>query len=244
MSRFAINSTRNVHLSRYTHTGQYVHLSSFTPWYRKTAWLRALIHRAYKHCSNSEILSIELSEIYKFASWNGFPKRLTKNLKQFAPNATNNLTNNPTDLLNISHLNQSDNIPKIWIPPPFIGKRGTTFINNCTKKLRRLIKQPVKFATLWNTTTTNAFLGVKDITPKPLESSVVYKFTCPGCSCSYIGKTDRCLQTRIKEHCHSNDSEIYKHINSCDEFNLNSNLLLSLPFNEPSLLIETVMKIL
>ena len=71
-----------------THTGQYVHLSSFTPWYRKTAWLRALIHRAYKLCSNSEILSIKLSEIYKFASWNGFPKRLTKNLlKQFAPNA-------------------------------------------------------------------------------------------------------------------------------------------------------------
>ena len=51
-----------------THTGQYVHLSSFTPWYRKTAWLRALIHRAYKLCSNSEILPIKLSEIYKFAS--------------------------------------------------------------------------------------------------------------------------------------------------------------------------------
>ena len=51
-----------------THTGQYVHSSSFTPWYRKTAWLRALIHRAYKLCSNSEILSIKLSEIYKFAS--------------------------------------------------------------------------------------------------------------------------------------------------------------------------------
>ena len=211
----------------------------------KTAWLRALIQRAYKLCSNSEILSIELSEISKFASWNGFPKRLTKNLlKHFAPNATNNQTNNPTDLLNISHLNESDNIPKIWIPLPFIGKRGTTFTNNCTKKLRRLIKQPVKFATLWNTTTTNALLGVKNIIPKPLQSSVVYKYTCPGCSCSYIGKTDRCLQTRIKEHGHSNDSEIYKHINSCDDFNLNSNLLLSLPFNEPSVLIETVRKIL
>ena len=46
--------------------GQYVHLSSFTPWYRKTAWLRTLIHRAYKLWSNSETLSIELSEISKF----------------------------------------------------------------------------------------------------------------------------------------------------------------------------------
>ena len=111
-------------------------------------------------------LFIELSGISKFTSWNVFPKLLTENLlKHFAPKATNNLTNNTTDLLtnNIAHLNELDNIPQNWIPLPFIGKRGTTLLNNCTKKLRRLIKQPVKFATLWNTTTTNAFLGVKNI---------------------------------------------------------------------------------
>ena len=78
--------------------------------------------------------------------------------------------------------------------------------------------------------------------PNLSKARLFKKFTCPGCSCSYIGKTDRCLQTRIKEHCQFDDSEIYKHINSRDEFNLNSNLLLSLPFNEPSLLIETVME--
>ncbi len=39
-----------------THTGQYVHLSSFTPWCRKTAWLRALVYRAHKICSNCRTL--------------------------------------------------------------------------------------------------------------------------------------------------------------------------------------------
>ena len=70
--------------------GQYVHLSSFTPWYRKTAWLPALIHRAYKLWSNSETLSIELLKFPSFA-WNCFPKRLTKNLlKHFAPGSQSN----------------------------------------------------------------------------------------------------------------------------------------------------------
>jgi hypothetical protein len=31
------------------------------------------------------------------------------------------------------------------------------------------------------------------------QSSVVYEFTCPGCESRYIGKTDRCFYTRIKE---------------------------------------------
>ena len=51
---------------------------------------------------------------------------------------------------------------------------------------------------------------------KELQRSVVYKFSCPGCQASYIGKTDRCLMTGLKEHAQSKESEIYKHINSCE----------------------------
>ena len=45
-----------------------------------------------------------------------------------------------------------------------------------------------------------------------------YKFSCPGCQASYIGKTDHCLITRLKEHARSKESEIYKHINACEHF--------------------------
>ena len=35
-----------------THTGQYQHITSFSPWSRKVAWIRALVNRTYKICSN------------------------------------------------------------------------------------------------------------------------------------------------------------------------------------------------
>ena len=44
-----------------------------------------------------------------------------------------------------------------------------------------------KFRSLQNT---------KDKTPSLSQSSVVYTFTCPGCSCNYIGKTEWTLSER------------------------------------------------
>ena len=40
----------------------------------KISWIRALIHRAHKICSNDEILKAELSNIASFMSWNGYKK--------------------------------------------------------------------------------------------------------------------------------------------------------------------------
>ncbi len=53
----------------------------------------------------------------------------------------------------------------------------------------------------------------------------MYKFKCPGCNANYIGKTDRSLYTRIKEHSFYDSSEIYNHVISCNEFNFIKNLL-------------------
>ena len=87
-----------------------------------------------------------------------------------------------------------------------------------TKKTRRLLKGPCKFVINWRTTNYNCFLSCKDKTPDEYKSSVVYEFSCPGCRSSYIGKTDRCLYTRIKEHSTRENSEIYAHVNSCEHF--------------------------
>ena len=107
-------------------------------------------------------------------------------------------------------------------------------------KINRLLKQPSKFFTLWNTNNANAFLSTKDPTTKQRQSSVVYKFTCPSWSHSYVGKTDRCHITRLKEHSDSKDYEIFRHINLCEHFN-NFNPLLVLPFNNPGLLPQIVL---
>ena len=45
------------------------------------------------------------------------------------------------------------------------------------------------------------YCNTKDRIPDYLKSHVVYEFSCPACNAGYIGKTDRNLGTRIKEHC-------------------------------------------
>ena len=56
-----------------THTGQYVHSTSFEPWYRKTAWIKCLVKRAERSCSNKQLFDNQISMIKSFMSWNGYP---------------------------------------------------------------------------------------------------------------------------------------------------------------------------
>ena len=63
----------------------------------------------------------------------------------------------------------------------------------------------------------------KDKTPALSQSSIVYKFNCPGCNSAYIGKTDRTLFERTEEHAYNNPnkndrSAIYEHISTCPNF--------------------------
>ena len=42
-----------------------------------------------------------------------------------------------------------------------------------------------------------SWFGAKDPIPAGLRSRVTYKFSCTGCSASYIGETNRHIATRI-----------------------------------------------
>ena len=67
----------------------------------------------------------------------------------------------------------------------------------------------------------------KDKIPTHLKSNVVYKFDCPGCGKSYVGKTDRNFLTRLNEHGMKQDqnSAILSHLLECDHFHFIFNLL-------------------
>ena len=115
-----------------THTGQYQHITSSSSSSRKVAWIRALVNRAYKVCSNETLLKDELKRILDFMSWNGFPYKLsTKLIEQFKPRSDHNEINH--DDLD----NSTNNIPKIWIHLPYLGKYDTrlthSFINRITQ---------------------------------------------------------------------------------------------------------------
>jgi hypothetical protein len=124
-----------------THTGQYQHISSFSPWSRKVAWIRALVHRAYKICNTEDLLKDELQHIKNFLSWNGFPRKLSlKLIDQFKPSTTSNINvihqDNPdTDLTNP--------VPKIWLPLPYLGKYGTRLTRSFIHRITPLSLGPV-----------------------------------------------------------------------------------------------------
>ena len=51
-----------------THTGQYIDFTSQTPWKLKTAWVKALVHRANKICSSKRSFLKQVDKIKTFMS--------------------------------------------------------------------------------------------------------------------------------------------------------------------------------
>ena len=61
------------------------------------------------------------------------------------------------------------------------------------------------------------YCNTKDRNPHYLKSHVAHEFSCPACNVAYIGKTDRNLDTRIKERCGlDKNSPIFNHLGECN----------------------------
>ena len=106
--------------------------------------------------------------------------------------------------------------PTLWFEMPYRSKREQ-LLRGLTKKLKRYLTiSNVRIVTRTTTTKLNMFTNVKDKTSKENKCNVVYEFTCQKCSKSYIGKTERTLLERAKEHAYKdNDSAVNKHLQTC-----------------------------
>ena len=197
-----------------THTGQYTHFDSFEPWARKTAWIRSLFHRAVNICSNSAFLNQQILQISKFMAWNGFTAQIRSSIIR-------KLKLRFLDVPKQANDNDAfeDIRPKIWIRIPYLGRKGKFFVKKLVKKLQQNLTEPVKFVVLYQTQKISYFLPKKDKVPDLQRTNLIYEFTCPGCNESYIGKTERNLNTRLKEHFDPAKSAISKHLTDCDNAN-------------------------
>ena len=196
-----------------TQTGQYTNIESFTLWKWETSWITSLTIRAERICSRYH-LDQEINLIKDYAAWNGFPKRIAKSIIKRALQANNSNTAR-------SKKANADSI-KIFFNLNYSGETVERMIKSCIKKLYRSFKREVnvKFVTHYKTTKMSFFTNTKDKTSSLSQSSVVYQFTCPGCSCNYIGKTERNLHERTEEHAYCNkksneQSAIYEHLSTC-----------------------------
>ena len=198
-----------------TQTGQYVNINSFTLWKWKISWMRSLINRAKRICSENRIKT-ELNRIKDFAAWNGYPKNIVNSIiKQ-------TLKHNNTSRTQVEN---NPDVVKIYLDLKFCGEIGDQLIKKCFKKLYHCFQKDkqVKFVLNYQTTKMSFYTNTKDKVPLLSQSFVVYKFKCPGCNCSYIGKTERTLFERTREHAYENNnkdqSAIYEHIRSCPCYN-------------------------
>ena len=102
---------------------------------------------------------------------------------------------------------------------PYAGPQGEHLVKTCVKKLQRCLKEKVRFRILYDQKKMSYFCSVKDKVPDMQRSHVIYRLRCPGCGEKYIGKTERCLQTRLHEHGVRNDQPMFRHLTNCEPFN-------------------------
>ena len=169
--------------------------------------IRSLASRAQKICSPVKLTN-ELKSIKKFASWNGFPKLVVDKIitKALSPKTQNQSSETETDIV-------------VYFRMPYCGTKGFTMYRSCISKIRRFLKngKNIKFKLLNDVSRIEMFCSKKDVTPKLCRSNVVYRFTCPACGDSYVGKTERTLFERTREHGWSDkNSAVHQHILKCD----------------------------
>ena len=127
-------------------------------------------------------------------SWNGYPN----SVKYFLIHKLKHKYNASTIQMNWSC--DDDNLPKIWMHIPFLGKQSESLVKSCILKIWHYLNQPIKFIIIYNTKKGFYFISNKYKIPEMSCNNVVYQIACPGCNKTYIGKTDRCLHKRLPKH--------------------------------------------
>lgn len=187
------------------------------PWNYKKSWIVSLIKRAKVICSDDNFKT-QLKTIKKFSSWNGFPKFLVNKIVKRALTTPNRPTENNND---------NNDVITLWVRIPYLGDSNTILVKSLINKLRRYFQtnKTIEFKIIYTTTKLSYYTNLKDHTNYLNRSHVVYKFNCPGCSASYIGKTTRNLIERCEEHALDEASTIRKHLLSCENVSFMCHLL-------------------
>ena len=165
-----------------------------------------MVNRAKKLCSTDKVAA-EIETIKKFASYNGFPRWIVKNVIQQTQKKRR--TKEP---------DQDDDVTTLYMSLPFSGKEAESIVKRSKRRLMKLFKKEknVKFSIFFESTKISFFTSNKDKIPDLSNSNVIYQYYCAGYGAEYVGKTETTLFNRTKEHGWSQkDSAINKHFKTC-----------------------------
>ena len=187
-----------------THSGVFTNFTSFIPFQFKVGLIRTLFDRAYKICSTWNLFHLEMENIVRMLSFNGYSKQFTYSVIEKELNKR--LSDEP------KLVKEGPERKKVYLKLPYIG--------DMSMKVRESIKRGLsgKFELIFSNSyskLTQKF-GFKDRQPKHLKHDLVYEITC-SCGRRYIGETCRALKTRFDEHMKTSGSgmtEVGKHLSS------------------------------
>nr|XP_027229208.1 uncharacterized protein LOC113820983 [Penaeus vannamei] len=167
-----------------TYTGLTTKFSSYIPTKYKGNLISTLIYRAYL------IFSSEIDFITNILRKNEYPLNfIYRNIKK----TLNNLITPHLTPLTVPK-------DKIYMKLPYLGSASF----NLERKLTSLIRKHYATVDLKLIFTASQIIGnlfkFKDRIPKPLRSSIIYKYACGNYNAAYIGKTSRNLFMRVEEH--------------------------------------------
>jgi hypothetical protein len=229
-----------------TFTGVYLNWNSLTSRKYKIKLIYCLCDRIWKISQQEEDRNFEIKKLRAILIKNDYPDHIIdKEIDKFVKNKTNtnpSIQNNIDENNNNPMSNQNNEKTIKYIALPFTHKKADTF----AKKLSTLIETNFKNIELRVAFTTPNTVGklfpFKDnIKETKLHSLVVYSIKCETCGKEYIGKTERILAHRIKEHNTKEDSAIQLHLreNPTHKMNAeNAKIVDSAANNRKLLLIE------
>ena len=172
-----------------TFSGVYTHFTSYLPVVYKESLVSTLLYRAHRICTNWNEIHKETMKVRTLMLRNGYPDTLLDKL--IAAFFNRICSSKPTNT------KETDSLLLVL---PYLGKY--------TKQLQKKIKQTlsdnlpniqVRIVNRASTRLSSLF-RFKDRIPKYLSSGIVYKYTCSGCSSTYIGETVRHAKRRFEEH--------------------------------------------
>ena len=179
-----------------TFTGLMTNWHSFVPFSYKKSSVVSMIKRALSICSTYSLLTEEFDKIRTICQKNDYPAwfidiRIGIGLSKYLEKMK---TNEP-------HLPVSG-CPKrrMFIEIPYIGEQTDAL----KKKISRLTAESRPDLDIHYVAkpprSVKTFFPTKDPVPKHLQSDIVYAAKCKDCGDTYVGKTERQCNRRLREH--------------------------------------------
>ena len=194
-----------------TDTGVMLNFNAVVPNVWKVGLIRCLLKTGKQICSSESLFGEEVDKLRRRFIMNGYPKA-------YFDAAYEKFMRSLADNINMDTGSDSQDVEKKYVfGIPYIGTPSREY----KRKVKEIIKEHlgVDMFVYFSSCKVGSFFSLKSKTPFNLKARVLYEFKCLDVpSTTYIGKTERHIATRVKEHLTPKENEksaITKHIFHC-----------------------------